>query len=62
VNIEDMNEGRVIAPGETISAEGRILLESEGNWQVWPCYLLPGEEYCPDLWRVIFVPVGPAGS
>jgi hypothetical protein len=62
INIEDMNEGVVIAPGDTVSAEGRILLDSEGNWRVWPCYLLPGGQYCPDFWKVIYVPVGPAGS
>jgi hypothetical protein len=62
VNIEDMNEGAVIAPGKTVSAEGEVLLVSEGNWRVWPCYLLPDGQYCPDFWQDINVPVGPAGS
>jgi hypothetical protein len=26
INIEDMNEGRVLSPGETVNAQGRILL------------------------------------
>jgi len=53
---------RVIAPGETLSAEGEVLLDSEGNWRVWPCYILPDGQYCPDFWQDINVPVGPAGS
>jgi TIR domain len=53
INIEDMNEGRVLSPGETVNAQGRILLDSAGAWQLWPCYLLSGERYCPDKWQVI---------
>lgn len=52
---EDMNEGRVIAPGETIDARGRVNLESAGRWEIWPCYVLTGERFCPDKWQVFFV-------
>jgi TIR domain len=52
---EDMNEGRVLAPGETVNAQGRIPLESAGTWQLWPCYVLSGERFCPDKWQVFFV-------
>jgi hypothetical protein len=62
VNIEDVNEGKVIEPGNTLSASGRINLDSEGTWRVWPCYILADGQYCPDFWQVIYVPVGPAGS
>jgi hypothetical protein len=55
INIEDMNEKRVLAPGETVNAQGRILLDSAGTWQLWPCYLLSGERYCPDKWQVISI-------
>jgi hypothetical protein len=53
INIEDMNEKRVLAPGETVNAQGRVLLDSAGAWQLWPCYLLSGERFCPDKWQVI---------
>jgi hypothetical protein len=61
-NIEDMNEGKVIAPGETVSAHGEVLFDSEGTWRLWPCYLLADGQYCPDFWMDFRVPVGPAGS
>jgi hypothetical protein len=28
--------GIVLAPGETLTAQGRILLESAGAWELWP--------------------------
>ena len=37
---EDMNEEAVLAPGETLEAQGRVLLDSAGTWLVWPCYEL----------------------
>jgi len=48
---EDVNEGRLLAPGETGLAEGKIFLDSAGTWLLWPCYALPGERYCPDEWK-----------
>jgi len=50
-----MNEGRALAPGETVNAQGRVLLDSVGTWQLWPCYVLSGERFCPDKWQVFFV-------
>lgn len=52
---EDMNEGRALEPGETITAQGRILLTSAGSWEMWPCYVLTGDRFCPDKWQVFFV-------
>ncbi|HEY9355602.1 MAG TPA: toll/interleukin-1 receptor domain-containing protein [Arthrobacter sp.] len=52
---EDMNEGRTLAPGETVNAQGRVLLNSAGAWEMWPCYVLTGERFCPDKWQVFFV-------
>jgi hypothetical protein len=52
---EGMNEGQVLAPGETINAQGRILLDSPGTWELWPCYILSDERYCPDKWQLIYV-------
>ena len=50
---EDMNEEAVLEPGETLEAEGRVLLDSDGTWVVWPCYELAGGEVCPDEWQAI---------
>jgi hypothetical protein len=55
MDTEDMNEGRVLAPGETINAQGRVPLESAGKWELWPCYELSGGRQCPDKWQVFFV-------
>lgn len=52
---EDMNEGKVLAPGETVNAQGRVLINSAGTWEMWPCYVLTGERFCPDKWQVFFV-------
>ncbi|GAB5080797.1 toll/interleukin-1 receptor domain-containing protein [Arthrobacter sp. AD-310] len=52
---EDMNEGKVLAPGETVTAQGRVLISSPGTWEMWPCYVLTGERFCPDKWQVFFV-------
>jgi hypothetical protein len=52
---EDMNEGKALEPGETINAQGRVLLNSAGKWEMWPCYVLTGERFCPDKWQVFFV-------
>ncbi len=46
-----INEGRMLAPGETAQTEGRIFLDSAGTWLLWPCYTLPVERYCPDEWK-----------
>jgi hypothetical protein len=52
---EDMNEGRALAPGETVNAQGRVLLDSAGKWELWPCYVLSGDRFCPDKWQEFFV-------
>jgi hypothetical protein len=52
---EDMNEGRVLAPGETVNAQGRVLLDSAGSWELWPCYVLSGERFCPDKWQAFSI-------
>jgi hypothetical protein len=52
---EDENENRVLGPGETVEAGGRIFLNSAGTWLIFPCYLLPGERYCPDEWKAFNV-------
>jgi len=50
---EDMNEGETLEPGQTISANGRVLIDSEGRWDVWPCYLLTNGNFCPDEWQAV---------
>jgi hypothetical protein len=50
---EDMNEGKTLEPGETISANGRVLIESAGRWDVWPCYQLTNGNGCPDEWQAV---------
>jgi hypothetical protein len=45
------NSGKVLAPGETVQAKGRIFLNSAGTWLLWPCYTLPAERYCPNEWK-----------
>ncbi|WP_455833597.1 toll/interleukin-1 receptor domain-containing protein [Pseudarthrobacter siccitolerans] len=52
---EDMNEGKALEPGETVNAQGRVLITSAGGWEMWPCYVLTGERFCPDKWQVFFV-------
>ena len=52
---EDMNEDRVLAPGETVIAQGRRQLDVAGTWEFWPCYEVGGGGPIPDKWRVFFV-------
>jgi hypothetical protein len=52
---EDVNEGATLKPGETVKAQGRVLLDAAGGWQLWPCYALSDGTLCPDKWRVFFV-------
>ena len=60
-NPDDMNKDKeisanqVLAPGETTNAEGRIILDSPGTWQLWPCYELSGDRYCPDQWQAFSI-------
>jgi hypothetical protein len=51
VDAEAENENRVLAPGETIEAEGRVFLDSAGTWLMFPCYKLPGDHGCPGEWK-----------
>lgn len=52
---EDMNEGKLLAPRETINAQGRQLLDGAGSWEFWPCYVLSGERFCPDKCQAFFI-------
>ena len=52
---EDGNEGRVVQPGETIQAQGKVFLDNAGTWTLWPCYVLMGDRYCPDKWKAFSV-------
>jgi hypothetical protein len=52
-----MNQGRTLAPGETINVQGRVPLDSAGTWQLWPCYELPSGGTCPDEWQAFSVAV-----
>jgi hypothetical protein len=54
----EMNQGRTLAPGETIDAQGEIPTDSAGTWQLWPCYDLTGGGTCPDEWQAFSVTVG----
>ena len=31
------NQGRTLAPGETIDAQEQVPLDSAGTWKLWPC-------------------------
>lgn len=48
---EDVNEGKVLEPGEAVQAGGRVFLDRAGTWKLWPCYTLPGDRFCPDEWK-----------
>jgi hypothetical protein len=52
---EDANEGRAVQPGETIHAQGKVLLANAGTWTLWPCYVLVNDRYCPDKWKAFSV-------
>jgi TIR domain len=52
---EDMNEGKLLAPGETVNAQGRRLLDGAGSWEFWPCYELSDGRQCPDKWQEFFI-------
>ena len=52
---EDANEGITLEPGESVNAQGRVLLDAAGRWQLWPCYALSDGTLCPDKWRLFFV-------
>lgn len=51
----DSNEGKLLAPGETVNAQGRRLLDGAGSWEFWPCYELGDGRQCPDKWQVFFI-------
>ena len=52
---EDENEGATLKPGESVTAQGRVLLDAAGKWELWPCYALSDGTLCPSKWRVFFV-------
>jgi hypothetical protein len=52
---EDMNEETTLRPGETVTAQGRVLLDAAGTWELWPCYEISSGNQCPDKWQVFFV-------
>jgi hypothetical protein len=52
---KEIDPNKVLAPGETTDAEGRIILDSPGTWQLWPCYELSGDRSCPDEWQAFSV-------
>jgi hypothetical protein len=52
---EEVNEGRAVQPGETIQAQGKVVLDKAGRWTLWPCYVLVGDRYCPDKWKAFSV-------
>ena len=52
---EGGNENRLLEPGETVEASGRIFLDSAGTWLIFPCCLLPGDRYCPGEWKAFNV-------
>jgi hypothetical protein len=53
----EANQGRTLAPRETIDVQGRVPLDSGGTWQLWPCYDLTGGGTCPDEWQAFSVTV-----
>ncbi|HEU5473353.1 MAG TPA: hypothetical protein VFV67_22140 [Actinophytocola sp.] len=52
---EDGNEGRALEPGETISVQGKVFIDKAGTWTLWPCYVLAGDQFCPDRWKAFSV-------
>jgi hypothetical protein len=48
---ENDNEQTVLAPGESVSAKGRVFLGSKGTWTIWPCYTFASGDLCPDKWQ-----------
>jgi hypothetical protein len=54
----EANEETVLAPGETVKADGRVRLDSPGTWRIWPCYEFSGGSTCPDEWQAFSVTAG----
>jgi hypothetical protein len=48
---------KVLAPGDSIAASGRAVLNGSGTWQMWPCYELDDGQYCPDEWQAAYAVV-----
>lgn len=55
-------ENAVISPGQTISVSGSITPDVEGEWEIWPSYLIDqgefGTKYGPDKWHSCKLDVG----
>jgi TIR domain len=54
-DIETISEETTLDPGDTITAQGRVLLDAAGTWELWPCYEIGGGNQCPDEWQVFSV-------
>jgi hypothetical protein len=52
---EGAGAGRTLAPGETAQTQARVVLDSAGAWQLWPCYELADGRTCPDEWQAFSV-------
>jgi hypothetical protein len=52
---EDGNEQRAMKPAETIQVNGTVFLDKAGTWTMWPCYVLVGDQFCPDKWKAFSV-------
>ena len=47
----------VLAPGDSVSASGRAVLDGSGTWEMWPCYELDNGQLCPDEWQAAYTVV-----
>lgn len=53
------NNGKVLAPSETVDIKISMLVAEKGVWKFWPCYTIENN-FCPDEWRAFQVAiVGP---
>lgn len=55
------NQGRVLAPGESLHIEHLVTLYGAGTWTIWPCYEKQNPDgsisWCPDTWNHFFATV-----
>lgn len=55
----DFSEGnfdKTLTPGQGVGVSGSIVVDKEGQWQLWPCYRID-DRYCPDEWRAVTITV-----
>jgi hypothetical protein len=45
------NIEKQLKPAEAVTAEATIPLDTRGKWEVWACYRINPDHFCPDSWQ-----------